>query len=247
MAFVVVCTVALVASGLTFFTGFGLGTLLLPAFALFFPIETAVAMTAVVHLANNLFKLALVGRRAAWRVALVFGVPAMLAAFLGAQLLARLAVWQPLYDGVTPVELVVAVVMASMAVLEVWPRARAFAVPPRLLPLGGLVTGFFGGLSGHQGAFRSAFLLRLGLSKETFIATGVVIAVLVDVTRLGVYARRFFAAAIDSPLLIAACASAFAGALAGSRLLDKVSLRAVELAVAALLVLVAAGLAGGVI
>jgi hypothetical protein len=46
---------------LTFFSGFGLGSLLLPAFAVFFPIEVAVAATGVVHLANNLFKLALMG------------------------------------------------------------------------------------------------------------------------------------------------------------------------------------------
>ncbi len=56
-----VCLVALLASGLTLFSGFGLGTLLLPAFALFFPVEIAVAATAIVHLINNLFKLLLVG------------------------------------------------------------------------------------------------------------------------------------------------------------------------------------------
>jgi uncharacterized protein len=249
LALVVVCAVALVASGLTFFTGFGLGTLLLPAFALFFPVETAVAMTAVVHLANNLFKLALVGRRAAWRVVLVFGAPAVAGAWLGALALARLSHLPELYRGVTPVELVIAVLMTAFALLELWPWFKALAVPTRLLPLGGLVTGAFGGLSGHQGAFRSAFLLKLGLPKDSFIATGVVIACLVDITRLGVYAERFFATEIadEGALLVSACASAFAGALAGSRLLEKVSLRTVEIAVAILLVLVAAGLASGVL
>lgn len=46
--------------------------------------------------------------------------------------------------------------------------------PPHWLPLGGLLSGFFGGLSGNQGALRSAFLLKAGLSKEAFIATGTV-------------------------------------------------------------------------
>ena len=46
---VVVSLIAALASSLTFFSGFGLGTLLLPAFALFYPIELAVASTAVVH------------------------------------------------------------------------------------------------------------------------------------------------------------------------------------------------------
>ena len=33
-------------------------------------------------------------------------------------------------------------------------------------------SGFFGGLSGMQGALRSAFLARAGLSKEAFVASG---------------------------------------------------------------------------
>ena len=64
MEYAVICTVAIVVSALTLFSGFGLGTLLMPAFALFFPINVAVAATAVVHLVNNLFKLLLVGKHA---------------------------------------------------------------------------------------------------------------------------------------------------------------------------------------
>ena len=43
MSYIVICTVACLASGLTFLSGFGLGTLLLPALALFFLVEQAVA------------------------------------------------------------------------------------------------------------------------------------------------------------------------------------------------------------
>ena len=39
MEYLVVCTVALVVSGLTLFSGFGLGTVLMPALALFFPVD----------------------------------------------------------------------------------------------------------------------------------------------------------------------------------------------------------------
>jgi uncharacterized membrane protein YfcA len=60
----VVCFAALVASALTLFSGFGLGTLLMPVVALFFPLDLAIAMTAMVHLANNLFKIGLLGRKA---------------------------------------------------------------------------------------------------------------------------------------------------------------------------------------
>ena len=93
MEYLTVCLAVLLASGLTLFSGFGLGTILTPVFALFFPVTTAVAMTAIVHLANNLFKIGLVGRDADWRVVARFGLPAALAAirdlgFAGIEVLA---------------------------------------------------------------------------------------------------------------------------------------------------------------
>lgn len=56
MDIVLIALVAFLGSGLTFFSGFGLGTVLLPAFALFFPVQIAVGLTAIVHFLNNLFK-----------------------------------------------------------------------------------------------------------------------------------------------------------------------------------------------
>ena len=77
-------------SALTLFSGFGLGTLLLPAFSLFFPLQVAVGATAIVHLANNVFKAFLVGRKADAKTTIKFAIPAALSAALGAWLLARL-------------------------------------------------------------------------------------------------------------------------------------------------------------
>jgi uncharacterized membrane protein YfcA len=91
MEYIIICGVAIVVSALTLFSGFGLGTLLMPAFAVFFPISFAVAATAVVHLANNLFKVFLVGRRADIKVVIRFALPAALCAALGAYLLGYLS------------------------------------------------------------------------------------------------------------------------------------------------------------
>ena len=159
----------------------------------------AIGLTAVVHLANNLFKLALVGKFANAGVVLRFGIPAFLAALLGAWVLLRLAHLPPLaayhFLGrtfqIAPVKLVVAVLMVVFALVEVHPALAALTLPPGLLSLGGVLSGFFGGLSGHQGALRSIFLLKCGLTKEGFISTGVVIACLVDISRLAVYAEGF--------------------------------------------------------
>lgn len=84
MELLIICIASLLASALTLFSGFGLGTLLMPVVALFFPLELAIAMTAMVHLANNLFKIGLLGRKAEGSVLLKFGLPAIAAAFVGA-------------------------------------------------------------------------------------------------------------------------------------------------------------------
>jgi hypothetical protein len=253
---VVIALAALVASGLTLFSGFGLGTLLMPAFALFFAVDAAVALTAVVHLANNVLKLGLLGRHADRGVVLKFGLPALVAAFAGAALLELLAEIEPLAvwrwgsrtASVTPIKLVVGSLMVVFAVLEMLPAFERWAVPTRFLSLGGILSGFFGGLSGHQGAFRSAFLVRSGLSKEAFIATGVVIAVLVDATRIPVYARSIGGVMTDHGVLLAvAVSAAVLGVWLGTRLLKKVTIRSIRVTVSLLLVLLGIALGSGVI
>lgn len=254
---IVVCVVSFFAAGLTLFSGFGLGTILLPAFALFFPLPAAVALTAVVHLLNNLLKLALLGRHADRAVAVRFGLPAMAAAFAGAWVLARLSgraalltyAWGNRAYEVQPAKLAVALLMIGFALLEVSGAEERVRLDRRFLPLGGLLSGFFGGVSGHQGALRAMFLLKCGFSKETFLGTGVVIACLVDLTRLGVYAVEFPwpDMAANRGLLVAATASAFAGTWIGNRLVEKITLRGVRWVVSGMLALIAFGLAAGVI
>lgn len=71
----VIVAAAFAASLLTLFSGFGLGTLLTPVVAIFFPVAVAVALTAFVHLLNSLFKLTVLWRKVDWPVTLRFGVP----------------------------------------------------------------------------------------------------------------------------------------------------------------------------
>ena len=75
---IILCAAAFLTSLLTFFSGFGLGTILLPVFAIFFPVEVAIAITGGVHFLNNLFKLSLVGLNAEKEVVLRFGIPAFI-------------------------------------------------------------------------------------------------------------------------------------------------------------------------
>jgi uncharacterized membrane protein YfcA len=253
MELYIIIASSLAASLLTFFSGFGLGTIMLPVFALFFDLQLAIALTGVVHFLNNLFKWILTHKHIDWPIAWQFGIPAFLAAIPGAWLLALLgeqaAVYRYNWQGHTyeilPVKLTIAGLLVVFALMELIPRLQQVRPGKYSLLIGGLLSGFFGGLSGHQGALRSAFLVKLRLSKESFVATGVIIACLVDISRLSMYAEQLSAEALlsSSHILVAACLAAFAGALAGNLLLRKVSIGFLQVLVAILL-MVFAGLLG---
>lgn len=83
MAILIISLAAFIVAILTFFSGFGLGTILTPIFMIFFPVELAIALTGVVHFFNNIFKIFLVGRNANKEVLIRFGVPAVIAAIIG--------------------------------------------------------------------------------------------------------------------------------------------------------------------
>lgn len=247
---------ALLAAALTLFSGFGLGTLLMPVVALFLPVQVAVGVTAVVHLANNLFKLLLVGRNASAQVVVAFGIPALVAAMFGAQVLEWLSDVPPLGTyligssrfQVSAVKAVAGTLILCFLGLELTPSFAGLSFSRRYLSLGGILSGFFGGLSGHQGALRSMFLLKAGLTKESFIATGVVVAVLVDIARLLVYGSSHFSVTgEETKLILVATVSAFLGSFFGARLVSKVTLEFVQRLVSVLLVLVGLGLISGLV
>jgi uncharacterized protein len=235
MDYALIAVTALVASFLTFFSGFGLGTILLPVFAIYYDLEIAIALTAVVHLLNNLFKLSLVFKNISWPVVLRFGVPSLLAAFAGAYLLKQLSgndteLLSYQLSGksfsVTWPGFVIGTLIIFFSFFELSKKLSHVTFSERYLIPGGLLSGFFGGLSGHQGALRSAFLLRLNLEKAAFIATGVFVACLVDVARLALYSK-FEVLKEDNAnyyLLALAVLSAWIGALAGNKLFKKTTL-----------------------
>lgn len=262
MVYLVICIVALVVSGLTLFSGFGLGTLLMPAFAIFFPVEISVALTAIVHLVNNIFKLGLVGRKADYKVVVKFAIPASIMASVGAFLLNHFVHIQPIAEytlggrafNITPVKLVMAFLIAGFAIFDLSRCFEKISFGPKYIPLGGALSGFFGGLSGQQGELRAAFLIRSGLNKEAFIGTSVVSAVVVDVSRLFVYGVTFFSknfAVLSGKggigVVIAATLTAFLGSFIGSHLVKKVTMRNIQVIVSVLLLILAFALSVGLV
>ncbi len=125
----------------------------------------------------------------------------------------------------TPIKLTMAMLIVIFVFWELIPFFKKEILPKEYLLVGGLLSGFLGGLSGHQGALRSAFLMKCDLTKEGFIASGVVIACLVDFSRIMVYMSYLVKTNIQdySQVLVCAVLSAFTGVFLASRLMKKIT------------------------
>lgn len=257
MEIIIISITAFLVAILTFFSGFGLGTILTPIFMIFFPVDLAIGLTGIVHFFNNTFKLILVGKNADKTVLLRFGVPAVLAAILGSWLLLNISDLEPLFSyemfgktfEVFPVKFIISILLIIFASIDLIPYFNKLQFGKEKLPIGGVLSGFFGGLSGNQGALRSAFLIKAGLTKEAFVGTAVVVSTFVDFTRLSIYATRFSKAGLIDNLTLVICAtlSAIIGAYIGNKLLKKVTLHFLQIAVAIMLIFISFALGAGLI
>ena len=257
----VIALAAFLVSGLTLYSGFGLGTLLLPVFTFFFPVEVAVAATALVHGANNILKVVVVGRNADRNLVVRFGLPAILAAFAGAAALGYVAHFNPIHSYaigshravITPVKLAMGLLMAVFALFELLPALRSLRFDRKYLVIGGLLSGFFGGFSGHQGALRAAFLTKTGISPQAFVGTNALIGFLVDMARIVTYGSIFFLAGSGTfdrgqwILIAVGCIAAFAGVLVGKRYLHKVTMHTIQTITGYLLLGIAIALLSGIL
>lgn len=221
----------------------------MPVVAIFFPLPVAIGLTAVVHLFQNLLKVSLLWPSIAWSVVIRFGGAALIAVLPGAWLLRKLSQLPPIekyaFGEISVLHLCIGLLLILFATREAFPTQRFQA---KNLFVGGALSGFFGGLTGNQGAFRSAFLIQSNLSKESFIGTGALIASIIDIARLMIYGLSFghLIEQTELPLLVALGGS-LGGVYLGKIFLQKVSLRFMQKAIIALLYALGLLIAAGVI
>jgi uncharacterized membrane protein YfcA len=238
--------VAFGASWLTFYSGFGLGTLLTPVLILLFgePL-LAIACTAIVHFSNNLFKFLLMKKSVNWKIAGPFALAAIPAAFLGSFLIqytSSVSLYTYSSFGKTHhidlLNLIFGLVLIAFALVELIPK-WSLAFSKQSLWLGGVISGFFGGLSGHQGALRSAFLIRYQLDKNVFIATGIIVALAVDIVRTPMYFRKIDIADISGGwvYIVIALSAALVGAITGKFFLKKMKIKFLNLTVSVAMII----------
>ena len=250
--FWIIPLVAFLASILTFFSGFGLGTLLMAAMIWYYPPELAIALTGFVHFVNSALKSAL-NRSVNWKVVLVFGLPSLLAAVIGSVFLTMLSNNSLVLFDLTETELtrpvslltfIIGFFMMSFSILELTLKGKSSSLP---LWLGGVLSGFMGGLSGHQGALRSVFLMNRVGDVSSFVSTAAFIGLITDLSRNSIYLLSLNWDAVDLTQLVFTVIAAAAGVLIGTRLLKKISFGFIQAMVSICLFLLGSAIITGLI
>ena len=211
------------------FSGFGLGTLLLPVFALFFDIEVAILATALVHFSAGIFKFLLTMSSINFSILIRFGITAVLGAYIGSFLVSKLSHDLIIYNyeflnfnfKVELINFIIGVLMILFAFIELLPTLKTITFNKKYLPLGGFISGFFGGFSGHQGALRSAFLSKTKIENHVFIATSVSIAMIIDLVRVSSYFQMSNFENLPWKMISFGVLFALTGTFFGKRYFDK--------------------------
>jgi len=221
---------AFFAAGLALLSGFGLGTILTPVFLLFYEPKIAIFLVAIVHLLNNLLKFVIFKKHVDFEILKRFGILALVGAFVGAFGQAYVAnIW---------LKKLIGLVLIYLGFQEWFPKQSQFRLPKAVDPIGGFLSGLLGGLVGNQGAIRSAFLLNYQISKEAFIATGVVIACVIDIARIPVYWVSYGEAVYGSwKSLLMLILVTFSGTFLGTALLKRFSVSGFRKVVSGIIIL----------
>lgn len=198
---------ALLGSGIATWIGFGAATILTPVLASVLELRQAVLVVAIYHGVHNLVKVVAFRRGVVGRLAGLFGSSAVLFSLLGG-----------LLSAVVPVS----ALQIALGAFLIFDAATGFLQKPgdqRKSPgpfralVGGAFSGFAAGIIGTGGAVRALFLHRFVPDKNTYVATSAVVAVIIDASRIPVYATQYPRAVTTDllPITIAAVAAGFIG------------------------------------
>jgi len=167
------------AAALTVPAGFGLATMITPVVFLWLEPHEAVAVVGIVHGSHNAWKLKVLRQSVDYEAVKRYGWAMVVGALIGAALNTAVKA--------DPLLLIVGIALVMLPLLSISEKWTNYRLPEAEDRIGGFGSGFFGGLTGHQGALRAMFLQKRLPDKSEYAATAAVLALVVDVTRVPVY------------------------------------------------------------
>ena len=163
---------ALVAAAIAAVAGFGIGSLLTPAFGLVVDTRLAVAAVSIPHAIGTVVRFWTLRRHIDGSVLGRFGIASAVGGLAGALLHNRAgAPWLTVIFGA---------LLLFVAASEMSGLSRRMRFHGAVAWVAGVVSGLFGGLVGNQGGIRSAALLGFDLDKRAFVATATATGLIVD-------------------------------------------------------------------
>ena len=202
------------AAALTVPAGFGLATMITPVVFLWLEPHEAVAVVGIVHGSHNAWKLKVLRSSVDYSAVRRYGWAMVVGALIGAALNTAVEA--------DPLLLIVGIALVLLPLLSISEKWTDYRLPETEDRIGGFGSGFFGGLTGHQGALRAMFLQKRLPDKSEYAATAAVLALVVDVTRVPVYVALEGWQILDAGWLILGLAlAAVLGVQLGKRWLKK--------------------------
>ncbi len=224
-----------VAAGVGTATGFGTSTVMIPVLSLWLPLPVVLLFVGIIHLFGNVWKVLLFKKGLDWKLVLGFGIPGIIASYLGATLSFHV-------DGLELKRILGGFLLAYVVFLL---TRRKWALPKTgtTAVTGGLISGMCAGFFGVGGAVRGAFLTAFDLPKEVYIFTSGVIALFIDITRVGRYigGGTDLGSALLLPLVLCVPIS-FVGAYVAKLILNRIPQKFFRLFVGVFLAIVGAKL-----
>jgi hypothetical protein len=144
-------------------TGFGSATILTPFVAMLIDLKSAIVLVAFFHFANNLSKFTLMRKSINSHLVLVYGLPSVLSALVGAWIFGSV--------DVTSIAICFSVFLVTFSLYSLFKTKLQIPERDSILAMGGLLSGLTSGLIGVGGAIRSMFLISTFLKKEAYVAT----------------------------------------------------------------------------
>jgi uncharacterized protein len=216
MVFRTLITVAATLAGaIASVAGFGIGSILTPLLAIRVGTKLAVAAVSIPHLIATALRFARIRQHVDKGVFLSFGITSAAGGLLGALLHARFSS--------TVLSYVLGILLVFAGIIGITGLSQRMRFEGAAAWIAGALSGAFGGLVGNQGGIRSAAMLGMRVSKESFVATATAIALIVDLARMPVYAVIQGRQVLEIwPVLVLAIIGVVVGTLAGERALRRI-------------------------
>ncbi len=171
--------VAVCAALIAAIAGFGIGSLLTPALAVYVPAKLAVAAVSIPHFLATGYRLWLIRSHVDFQLLKSFGAMSAAGGLAGAL--------ATLWLSSRALEVVLAALLLLVGFGGLAGRTKKLRFEGVWAWVAGAVSGFLGGLVGNQGGLRAGAMMGLGVSRDAFVATATATGIVVDAARMPVY------------------------------------------------------------